>query len=227
MNFYKITNETETHHDLTYRDGLNIDSVPFSTFWDLQPKGIYFSREDIFAFLNGIGWTGKYIRRVTLPDDARVYENPGFPKCWKADRIILGPRRELTVEVFRELLEEGANVHAGDDFALRWAAGNGDIKTAKLLLENGANVHVGYESVLISAVENDDIDVVKLSLEYGADIHAQEEYALHRTITNGSVAMARFLLEHGANLQMDSDHLLQWAALLSECAAGVFSKQKE
>ena len=52
------------------------------------------------------------------------------------------------------LLEKGANVHADDDLALRWASEFGHHAVVKLLLEKGANVH----------------KAVKLLLENGADV---------------------------------------------------------
>lgn len=233
MNFYKITNKTETHHFLTYHDGLNIDPVPFSPTCNCASSGIHFAREDILALLLCDGWTGKYIREVGIPEDAKVHEISGLQKYWKADKVILGPRRELTVEVFHELLEEGANIHAGGDLALRWAAGNGDCKAAKMFLENGADIHIGCESTLVSAVENGDINMAELSLEYGADIHIDHEYPLSRAVEDGNINMVRLLLKHGADPCADDDHLLSWAAensdsgmvkFLSEYAAGISAK---
>ena len=50
--------------------------------------------------------------------------------------------------VVKSLLESGANVHADDDRALRWAARNGHHEVVKLLLERGANVHADDDSAL-------------------------------------------------------------------------------
>jgi hypothetical protein len=106
MNFYKILNENETHYKLQYQTGLNIDPVPFDPSGDCMPGGIYFSREDILSFLD----YGPWIRKVTIPEDAQLYENPGEPKKWKADRVILGERERITIEVIKRLIEEGASL---------------------------------------------------------------------------------------------------------------------
>ena len=37
--------------------------------------------------------------------------------------------------------EHGADVHANDDYALRWAARFGHVNTVKVLLDKGAYVH--------------------------------------------------------------------------------------
>ena len=134
MRFYKITNESEFHHGLQYQDGLNVDPVPFSPEGDCVPGGIYFAREDILAFLN----YGPWIREVTIPDDAQMVENPGdHPRKWRADRVILGPRRRIDVDVVRELLDEGADIHTKDGAALRWASGKGHLEVVRLLLDRG------------------------------------------------------------------------------------------
>jgi len=75
MDFYKITNEEEIHNRMHYKTGLNVDVIPFNPSGDYEKGGIYFSREDILASLN----YGTWIRKVTLPEDAQIYENPGTP----------------------------------------------------------------------------------------------------------------------------------------------------
>ena len=157
MNFYKILNESENHNGLQYKTGLNIDSKPFNPSGDCEPGGIYFAREDIFAFLH----YGPWIRKVTLPKDAKIYENPGEPKKWKADKVILGERRKIDLEVIKELVEEGANIHADNDFVLRWVAKKGHLDIVKYLVENGADIHVKNNYALRWAIENGHIDVVK------------------------------------------------------------------
>ena len=105
MNFYKITNEKENHNGLQYHDGLNVDILPFNPHGDCAKGGIYFAREDILAFLN----FGPWIRQVTLPNDAEIYKNPGNPKKWKADKVILGKREKITVNIIKKLIKEGAD----------------------------------------------------------------------------------------------------------------------
>jgi hypothetical protein len=121
MNFYKITNEEEKHNNLQYKTGLNVDPIEFNPSGDCEPGGIYFSSEDIFAFLD----YGPWIRKVVIPKDSHVYENPGFPKKWKTDIVILEERKKIDLEVIKKLVEEGANVRVDYDHALRWAVKNG------------------------------------------------------------------------------------------------------
>ncbi|MDD4083267.1 MAG: hypothetical protein PHD05_07805, partial [Sphaerochaetaceae bacterium] len=94
MDYYKILHKDEIHRDLHYTTGLNIDNIEFKPFGNCLSGGIYFSREDILAFLD----YGPWIRKVTLPEDARVYENPSYPKKWKADKVILGKKEKITAK---------------------------------------------------------------------------------------------------------------------------------
>jgi len=69
-------------------------------------------------------------------------------------------------EVVKLLLEQGADVHAENDYALRWAAINGHTKVVKLLLEQGADVHVRDDLALRCAAEYGHTEVVKLLEKY-------------------------------------------------------------
>jgi len=130
MNFYKILNKTENHYGLKYKSGLNIDPIEFNPYGTCEPGGIYFSREDILAFIDH----GIWIRKVTLPEDARVYENPGKIRKWKADKVILGERELITTTVVKRLIEEGADPKADKSWPLRWAADHGHLNIVKLLI---------------------------------------------------------------------------------------------
>lgn len=83
--FLKILNKDLVHNGFQYREGLNVDSLPFNPTGSCKEGGLYFSDEKhITKFLN----CGTKIAIVTLPDDAKVYADPVGDK-WKADKIIL------------------------------------------------------------------------------------------------------------------------------------------
>jgi len=165
MNFYKITNKGENHNDLQYKTGLNVDVLPWNPEGDCEPGGIYFSREDILAFVD----YGPWIRRVTIPSDVEIYENPREPKKWKAHKVILGERRKIDVNVVRDLLKQGANVHTGDDWSFRWASKNGHLEVVKLLIKHGADIHAVDDWALKESSRNGHLEVVKLLIEHGAN----------------------------------------------------------
>jgi hypothetical protein len=129
MNYYKILKKDECHHGYQFTTGLNVDFLPFNPSGDCTKGGLYFAREDILAFLH----YGVWIREVELPELEPVYENPGFPKKWKAHRIILHERRRINADVVQALLASGADVHADDDYALRWSSASGHHKVVQVL----------------------------------------------------------------------------------------------
>ena len=131
MDFYKITNEKERHNGMQYKGGMNVDIIPFNPSGTCTRGGIYFSREDILAFID----YGPWIRKVTIPEGEKIYENPREPKKWKAHKVILGERQRIDEGVVKMLLEAGADVHAHDDGALYWAAENGCEGVVKILKE--------------------------------------------------------------------------------------------
>jgi len=204
MKYYKIVNP-EGHYGMIYQEGLNTDILPFNPSGDCEPGGIYFSREDILAFLD----YGTELYEVEPVGE--VYENPGKDKKWKAHEVKLKYVGKV-VDNIQMLINEGANTHADDDYAFRWAFTNGHIKVVKILLENGADVHVNTDFPLRQASENGHLEVVKLLLENGADVHASDDYALRWASRYGHIEVVKVLLENGANVHADNDETLQWAS---------------
>jgi len=176
MDFYKILNKEECHHDLQYKTGLNIDSLEFYPHGDCEPGGIYFSREDILDFLH----YGPWIRKVTLPEDAKIYENPKGPRKWKADKVILGEREKITFEVIKRLIDEGADPTVDDSFPLRWAAMNGQLEIVKLLLPF-SNIKAYNSEALRWAAKYGHTEIVKLLIPF-SDCEAYNSEALKLAI---------------------------------------------
>ena len=145
MKYYKILNKEEKHNNFQYKTGLNVDTVPFNPSGKCQPGGLYFSEvKDIPNYFN----YGPYIREVVLPDDAKVYKEPCGTKL-KADRIILKKREKwCSLKVIKRLIKEGADIHAGGDYALRYASQYGHLDVVKFLVSKGASIHAGDDGAL-------------------------------------------------------------------------------
>ena len=99
-------------------------------------------------------------------------------KLWRAARL----GKFNIVEI---LLAAGADVHANNNSALRWAAIEGHADVVELLLEYGADIHAENDIALQDAAWHNRADVVKLLLEYGADVHAVNDAALRWAAENG------------------------------------------
>jgi hypothetical protein len=99
--FYKWLAGDMRHYDFTYKEGLNVDHLPFNPSGVCEPGGLYFTTLEYVPGWHSWHWS--LIADVTIPDDARVYKEPGGTK-WKADRIILSNIRPRD-EFFRDLDE--------------------------------------------------------------------------------------------------------------------------
>jgi len=209
MNFYKVLNETECHNGLQFKTGLNVDPVPFQKKGSCCPGGIYFAREDILAFLHH----GPWLRKVTIPTDAEMVLDPGGePEKWRASKVILGKKEKITTKVIERLIQEGADVHACEDVALKWASADGHFEVIKLLLRHGVDVHAQKDVALRWASNNGHLEVVKLLFEHGADIHACEEETLRWASRNGHTKVVKLLLERGADVPASKNEALRLAS---------------
>src|SRR5579872_2581285 len=71
--FVKLTNKTENHNDYQFSDGLNIDIKPFDPRGECRVGGNYFTIiEKAYMWISYGLCVMRYIRKVTIPDDARV-----------------------------------------------------------------------------------------------------------------------------------------------------------
>ena len=188
MNYYKITNETEMHHGLKYKTGLNTDPIPFNPSGDCTTGGIYYARKDVLTFLD----YGPWIRKVTFPKDAQVYKNPGKPEKWKADKVILGERTKITAKVIERLLSEGADPKARNSSALQWAAERGQTEIVKLLIPV-SNPEADNSLALQWAAEGGCIEIVKLLIPV-SDPKASNSSALRRAAEMGRIDIVKLLI---------------------------------
>lgn len=205
MKFYKILNENECHHGLSYKTGLNIDPLEFRPIGNCQPGGIYFSREDILSFLS----YGPWIREVTLPEGARLYREPKGASKWKADRVILGERRRISDEVINELIAEGANVGTA---YLSWVVREKRTELLRPYLDRA-----GY-AVLLEAISANSTLCAEMLLDQGLKpcsemvevaiirgnveltkrmIHVAGSHALHLSVLHNQIEIVKLFLDNG------------------------------
>src|SRR5579872_7515233 len=100
INFIKLTNETENHHNFQFQDGLNIDTNKFAPYGSCKKGGIYFINEneayDWICYDPDVG-PMIHMRKVIILIDARVYIEE---HTFKADKLILGPKERITVDIY-------------------------------------------------------------------------------------------------------------------------------
>ena len=202
--YYKIIGNNFGHFN--YKIGLNSlsdNNEEFNQYPEYGPGGLYFCDiKHIFEYLD----YGDKVCTVEVPEDAQVVQ---VGNTFKADKIIITNIYSET-HIIQLLLERGADIHAGNDYALRWASKNGHIEIVRVLLGNGANVHAKDNYALKWASVQNHPDVVRLLLENGADVHADDNAALRWSSKVGHVDIVRILLEYGA---ANDSNAIKWASI--------------
>jgi ankyrin repeat protein len=97
------------------------------------------------------------------------------------DKLIDACRRR-NLSAVKACVEQGADIHADDDVALRWAADNGHLEIVKYLIEQGANIHAMGDYALRYAAYEGRLEVVKYLIECGANIHVEKDFALRYAV---------------------------------------------
>ena len=111
----------------------------------------------------------------------------------------------------KSLIEQGADVHAYNDAALRSAALCGHLPVVKFLVSEGADVHVDNDIALRWAACRGYLPVVKFLVSKGADVHANNDGALRWASNHGHLPVVKFLVSKGANVRANGDVALRLA----------------
>ena len=209
MNYYKVVNRNG-HNGMHYTEGVNVDIQEFYPYGDCTGGGIYFSREDIFAFID----YGDQVYKVNPIGE--VYENPGRPKKWKAHAVDLTYIGRIDdIETIKKLVEDGAIIDVGDGKALRWACGNGKqfFPIVKYLVEQGAYVGALRNYPLTLACREGHLPTVKFLVDNGADIHADSGAPIKMAAEYGRTEIVEYLIEKGADIHVGTDYPVRWAII--------------
>ena len=196
-----------THHGYTFRLGRNDDPTPWNPE-ECKAGGLY-----ACELRHLLLWASLYpdidrVALVRIPEDARVQR---FNTKLKASALELVEILPLGVAL-DAALTAGANVHANNDQALRWASENGHLAVVQALLNAGANVHADDDEALRLASMKGHGAVVQALLTAGANVHAQNDWALRWASRNGHGAVVQTLLTAGADVHADDDDALRMAS---------------
>ncbi len=86
-------------------------------------------------------------------------------------RQLFQASRKDDLSQIKILIRKGADVHADNDFLLRWAAGNGHLEIVKYLVKHGADIHAVDDFALRMAAVGGYLEVVKYLVEHGTDVN--------------------------------------------------------
>ena len=82
---YKCMSKDEKHYGFQYKTGINVDTIPFYPYFECRSGGLYFSTAE-YVLAYSQDYDAFHLRRVVIPNDARVYVET---QKYKADKIIL------------------------------------------------------------------------------------------------------------------------------------------
>jgi ankyrin repeat protein len=133
------------------------------------------------------------------------------------------------LSMVKDAIEKGANIHANEDGALRFASTNGHLEVVKYLVEHGANISAVYNYALYQASTNGHLEVVKYLVENGANIHANDDIALHLASKNGHLEVVKYLVENGANIHTSDNFAIEFAKTkeIKEYLKSIIDKKKK
>lgn len=99
------------------------------------------------------------------------------------------------LSLVKKLIEQGVDVRALDNYALRCASYRGHTEIVKLLLEHGAPTD---DYVLTGVVRRRraHVEIVKLLLEHGADVGVRNSAPLRWATCCGHTEVVKILREH-------------------------------
>jgi len=210
--YFKITNLEENHRGFQYNDGLNVLKEEFNnSSASCVAGGLYFTDIDhIFEFLE----FGIYLREVTLPTndpDFKIVKDDN--NKWRTNKIILRKRRNLIdVSTFEYLINQGADIHTKNDYAVRWASKNGHLDVVQFLISKGAYIYAKNNYAVRLASENGHLKVVQLLISMGADIHAENDYAIRLASSKEHFKVVQFLILNGAYIHAENNFAARWAS---------------
>ena len=104
------------------------------------------------------------------------------------------------IDVVKNLIENGADIEADDNRALKCASDHGHTEIVKLLIDKGADVQADDNYALRWASNDGYTEIVKLLIEEGADVQSGDNVALRCASGKGYRAIVKLLLDNDANI---------------------------
>ncbi len=110
------------------------------------------------------------------------------------------------------LIQHGVDIQSGDNYAIQWASGRGQLETVKYLVSLGADIRVDDDFAVRWASENGHLDTVKYLVSIGANIRADDDHAVRWASAHGHLETVKYLVSAGADVRANDDHAMQWAS---------------
>lgn len=115
------------------------------------------------------------------------------------NQTLIWSARNGYLEAVQFLVDNRANIHANDDYALQLSAKNGNLEMVQFLVHNRANIHASDDLARQWSAKNGHLEVVQYLVKNGADIQVHDGYALRLSFQNGHTNVANFLAHYHKN----------------------------
>jgi ankyrin repeat protein len=109
----------------------------------------------------------------------------------------------------KELVSQGADIQANNNFALQLAAQNDNIDIFTFLIDNGADIHAENNLALMLAVKKGNIKIVKTLVNYGINIHAEDAFI--NAVLHGHLELVKFFVRKGADIHVNDNRALLYS----------------
>ena len=97
------------------------------------------------------------------------------------------------LKIIKYLHENGADITAENNYAIRWTSRNGYLDVVKYLHANGADITTGNNYAIKWASNNGHLEVVKYLYINGADITVENNHAIRWASENGHLEVVKYL----------------------------------
>lgn len=111
-------------------------------------------------------------------------------------------------DVAKLLIQNGSNINAYDNAALRISIQNERFDILELLINNGANVN---EELLYSCIKHNKYDLVKLLIDHNVPIRSDNDLALRLASFYRYYDIIKLLLDNGSDIHSSYDYCLKVA----------------
>lgn len=159
------------------------------------------------------------LREIVMHNELEMLEILSKREGFDLDTGLMIVSSTANVDAAKYLISIGADVNAHNGFPLAEAAWYGDLPMLKLLIEHGADIHMGDDKALRNAAARygkHSIDMVKYLLEQGANIHAYNSEAFYNAAYSSTEEMISILLDHkDADIKGADGHEALLGALFS------------
>lgn len=202
----KILSEDMVMRGFQYKLGMNEDENSLSLHGRCEP-GLYFCLiQDVCNFLG----YGTQIAMVSIPDDENVYVDENK---FRTHRLNIDQVLSLDdVNTWKYMVKNGADITAGDNYAIQMASSNGCLEVVKYLASNGADITTDDNIVIQIASAKGHLEMVKHLVANGADVTANNNGAVRLASDNGHLEVVKCLVENGADVTANNNEAIRWAS---------------